>query len=383
MTEITAKTILCGKESVRVAAVQAAPVFFDKERTIEKACRLIREAGEHGAQLVAFSETFISSYPAYYTCGQATATEKFAAYVVGLQDSAVVIPSEDTRRLGQAARDAGAFVVMGINELDDRVGSRTVYNTLLYLDPAGRVLGRHRKLMPTFTERTYWGWGDGADLKVFDTDIGRLGGLICWEHHMILVRAAMIHRAEELHVANWPGTVGTGHRGQPVTAGERSDRNDMHVAIREHAFEAGAFVVSVHGLVRDEDFRAPWDWLTSETAMNHRWAVGGSAIVDPMGRYLVPPVFDEETIIYADCEARAIKAAKALFDSLGHYTRWDVVQLLVREEGWAPERALREERRGAAGRLAPGELRRISERCEVSLEKLERVIAELEGTSAP
>lgn len=375
------KTVLGGKAKVRVAAVQAAPVFFNKEKTIDKACRLIREAGRGGAELIAFSETFIPGYPAYYTCGQATATEKFIVYNLGLQDNAVVIPSDDTQRLCEAAREVGAYVVMGVDELDDRVGSRTVYNTLLFIGRDGQVLGRHRKLMPTFTERTYWGWGDASDLKVFDTAIGRLGGLICWENHMVLVRAAMIHRAEEIHVANWPGSICVGGANEPMATGARDDQNDMHVAIREHAFEAGAFVVSVHGLLRDADLLPPWEWLKNDPAMNHRWAVGGSAIVSPVGRYLVPPVFNEETILYADCEANAIKAAKVLFDSLGHYTRWDVVQLLVREEGWTPERALREGRRTAALQLPPGELRRISEMCEISVDKLEAVITELEKTT--
>ena len=372
------KTVLGGKDRVRVAAVQAAPVFFNKDKTIEKACRLIHEAGGGGAELVVFSEAFIPGYPAYFTCGQATPADKFIIYNLGLQDNAIVIPSEDTERLCKAARDAGVYVVVGVDELDDRVGSRTVYNTLLFIAPEGKVMGRHRKLMPTFTERTYWGWGDGSDLKVFDTRIGRLGGLICWENHMILVRAAMIHRGEEIHVANWPGTLGTGGRNQQVASPGRTDQNDMHVAIREHAFEAGAFVVSVHGLLRDEDLAPPWDYLRSDPAMNHRWAVGGSAIVDPVGRYLVPPTFDKETILYADCEANAIKAAKVLFDSLGHYTRWDVVQLLVREDGWAPEQAIREERKSASLRLPAAELRRISERYEVPLEKLESLLTEIE-----
>jgi nitrilase len=373
------KTVLGGKEKVRVAAVQAAPVFFNKDKTLDKACRLIREAADHGAELVVFSETFIPGYPAYFTCGQATAVNQFVAYNVGLQDNAIVIPSPDTDRLAAACRDAGAYAVVGVDELDDRTGSRTVYNTLLFIDSEGKVLGRHRKLMPTFTERTYWGWGDGSDLKVFETRIGRLGGLICWENHMILVRAAMIHRGEEIHVANWPGTVDGSGQSRLVAGGARNDQNDMHIAIREHAFEAGAFVVSVHGLLRDEDLVAPWEWLRNDPAMNHRWAIGGSAIVDPMGRFLVPPKFDEETILYADCQANSIKAAKVLFDSLGHYTRWDVVQLLVREEGWTPERAIREGRRAAVPRLRAAKLREISERYEIPPETIESLLEEIES----
>lgn len=371
------KAVLGGRNQVRVAAVQAAPVFFNKEQTIGKACRLIREAGAERAELIAFPETFIPGYPAYFTCGPATPRGKFLAYNLALQDNAVVIPSDDTQRLGEAARDVGAYVVVGVNELDDRVGSRTIYNTMLYLGPDGSVLGRHRKLMPTHVERTYWGWGDGSDLKVFDTQIGRLGGLICWENHMVLVRAAMIHRGEELHVANWPGTPGASG-GQDLPAGHRrDDQDDMHVAIREHAFEAGAFVISVHGLLREQDLAGPFEWLRDDPAMNCRWAIGGSAIVDPTGRYLVPPHFDEETIVYAQCEASAIKAAKVLFDSLGHYTRWDVVQLLVREHGWAPEQAMREERSTAAFRLPAEELRHISEQCEIPVEKLEAALNQI------
>jgi predicted amidohydrolase len=370
-------TILGGKSSVRVAAVQAAPVFFNKQRTIEKACGLIREAGANGGELVAFSETFIPGYPAYFTCGPSTPRDKFTSYMLGLQDNAVAIGSEDTEPLCAAARDAGAYVVMGIDELDDRVGSRTIYNTLLFIGPDGKILGRHRKLMPTFIERTYWGAGNGADLRVFDTSIGRLGGLVCWENHMSLLRAAMIHRGEEIHVCNWPGTFGAANRRELAAGAERGDSDDMHIAAREHAFEAGAFVISVHGLLRDEDLAPPWEWLRNDPATNYRWAIGGSAIIDPMGQYLAAPSFDSETILYADCNANMIKAAKVLFDSLGHYTRWDVVQLMVREDGWEPERALVEERNLASIKLPPEELRRVSEKFEIPIEKLESVLAEI------
>ena len=191
------KQVLGGRENVKVAVIQASPVFMDKERTIEKACRLIRQAGSNGAELVTFSESYIPGYPAYYTAGYETPPHEWTDFMIGLQDNSVSIPSEDTVILGEAAKDAGAYVVIGCNELDDRPGSRTVYNTLLFIDRNGGVMGRHRKLMPTYTERIYWGQGDASDIVVFDTEIGRIGGLICWENHMTLVRAAMIHRGEE------------------------------------------------------------------------------------------------------------------------------------------------------------------------------------------
>ena len=194
------KKILGGREKVKVAVVQAAPVFMDKQKTIEKACKLIKEAGRNGAELIAFSEAFIPTYPAYYTVGYETNPHEWTDYMIALQDNSIVIPSEDTEILGHAAKEAGAYAVIGCNELDNRSGSCTVYNTLLFIGKDGNVMGRHRKLMPTYTERVYWGQGNGSDIKVFDTDIGRIGGLICWENHMTLVRAAMIYRGEEFHI---------------------------------------------------------------------------------------------------------------------------------------------------------------------------------------
>jgi len=172
------KKVLGGREKVKVAVVQASPVFMDKERTIEKACKLIGEAGGNGAELVVFPEAFIPGYPAIYTGGWESKPSEWAPYMVALQDNSVLINSVDTEVLGEAAREAGTYTVIGCNELDDRLGSRTVYNTLIFIGRDGKVMGRHRKLMPTYTERTYWGWGDATDLKVFDTDIGRIGGLI-------------------------------------------------------------------------------------------------------------------------------------------------------------------------------------------------------------
>lgn len=371
------KKVLGGREKVKVAAVQAAPVFMDKQKTIEKACHLIREAGSNGAELIVFSEAFIPTYPAYYTGGFESPLAEVLAYNVALQDNSVLIPSEDTELLGEAARQAGSYVVMGCSEMDDRLGSLTLYNTLLFLGKDGQVLGRHRKLMPTYTERTYWGWGDASDLKVFDTDIGRIGGLICWEHHMILVRAAMINLAEEFHIAVWPGNVvGTGPRvSEPETA-PLGGACDLHPAIREHAFEAGAFVISVSGLLRDEDFPERWQHLRNSSHMNYSWAVGGSAIVGPNGAYLVEPVYNRETILYADCQANRLQAMRVFFDALGHYTRWDVARLEVRREPWVPEVPMRDRLARVDG-LPFAELRRISEQFEISIDKLEEIVAEL------
>lgn len=371
------KKILGGREKVKAAVVQASPVFMDKERTVEKACALIREAGRNNAELVAFSEAFVPGYPAYYTVGYETPPHEWSDYMIALQENSLVIPSEDTRILGDAARDAGAYVVIGCNELDDRPGSQTVYNTLLFIDRNGEVLGRHRKTMPTYTERIYWGMGDASDLRVFDTDIGRIGGLICWENHMTLIRAAMIHRGEEFHIAVWPGNWkrGEDHLLDADTSPGGALCN-LQSLIKVHAFEAGAFVLSGCGYMDSDDFPEKWHYIRDGGHINYDWARGGSSIVGPGGRYLAEPNFEKNAILYAECHANQIKAVKAVFDSLGHYSRWDIAQLSLREGPWEPEIP--------AGRshaedpdLPAGELRRISEEYEISVESLEAILREV------
>jgi amidase/nitrilase len=370
------KMILGGRESVKVAVVQASPVFMDKERTLEKACRLIKEAGRNGAELIAFPEAYIPGYPAYYTVGYETPPHEWTDFMIALQDNSIVIPSDDTECLCEAARDAGAYLVIGCNEMDGRAGSRTVYNTLLFIGRDGRVIGRHRKLMPTYTERIYWGKGDGSDIRVFDTEIGRIGGLICWENHMTLVRAAMINRAEDFHIAVWPGNWRRGET--KLLDADTSPGGGTAVLqslIKVHAFEAGAFVLSACGYLGLEDFPDKWRHLAEGDHINFDWASGGSAIVNPAGRYLAEPNFEKDAIIYAECWANQIKAVKAVFDSLGHYSRWDVVRLIVREEPWEPEVTY-----GGAPfgfNLSQSEIRRISEEYEIEVEKLESIVEEI------
>ncbi len=371
------KTILGGREKVKAAVVQASPVFMDKGKTIEKACALIRDAGRNHAEIIAFSEAFIPGYPAYYTVGYETPPHEWTDYMIALQENSLVIPSDDTRILGEAARDAGAYVVIGCNELDDRPGSQTIYNTLLFIDKNGEVMGRHRKTMPTYTERIYWGMGDASDIRVFDTDIGRIGGLICWENHMTLIRAAMIHRGVEFHVAVWPGNWKRGETQLLVAdTSPGGAQCNLQSLIKVHAFEAGAFVLSGCGYLDSDDFPERWHYIRDGDHINFDWARGGSSIVNPAGRYLAEPNFEKDAILYAECHANQIKAVKAIFDSLGHYSRWDIAQLSLREGPWEPEITAN----GAHTQdpdLPARELKRISEEYEISVENLESILGEL------
>jgi amidase/nitrilase len=370
------KKVLGGREKVKVAVVQAAPVFMDKERTMAKACDLIREAGRNGAELIVFPETFIPGYPAIYTGGWESNPSEWGPYMIALQDNSLLVNSRDTEILGEAAREANAYTVMGCNELDDRQGSRTVYNTLVFIGRDGKVMGRHRKLMPTYTERTYWGWGNASDLKVFDTDIGRIGGLICGENLMVLLKAAMMQKGEEFHIAVWAGVwsgQGKTHIMDPETD-PQGGSSTIYPVIRSYACESQAFVLSSGGILGEKDFPDKWKHLKDSNHTNYSFAVGGSAIVNPHGRLIAGPLIGEEAILYADCHAHHIKLAKALFDCLGHYARWDVARLQVRREPWTPEIEMAEK---PSLKLPMSELRRISEAHEISLEKLEAIIEEL------
>jgi len=207
----------------------------------------------------------------------------------------------------------------------------------VYVGKDGSILGRHRKLMPTYQERFFWGMGDASDLLVVDTDIGRLGGLICFENHVTLFKAAMAAKGEEIHAASWPGYW--------RYTGERRDTRDMSgtvgpwhtcdqdAAIREYAFETQTFVVSAN-LIQPPD-SVP-DSFPYKTRSHFSSAVGGSAIVNPFGMYLVEPVIGKETIVYAELRLEDRIVAKNIFDCMGHYARWDVVSLNLREQSWSP-----------------------------------------------
>jgi nitrilase len=304
---------MSSSQSVRVAAVQAEPVVLDRDATVTKACRLIAEAGKAGARVIVFPETFIPTYVNGRVWGRALATfgtDRARRAFTRLWEQSVEIGSASTERLGRAAREAGAVVVMGLHE---RVGSSsTLYNTLLFLGPDGNVLGVHRKLMPTNHERMVWGMGDGSTLNVFDTPVGRIGGLICWENWMPLARYALYAQGEQIHVA------------------PTADDGEMAaISARHIAFEGRVYVVSVCMILRRASYPPDFELADELAGAPDMLESGGSVIAGPDGKLLAGPLVGEEGILYADLDLGRLIGDRQLLDVTGHYARPDVLQLVV------------------------------------------------------
>jgi predicted amidohydrolase len=305
---------------VRVAAIQAAPVFLDRDATIEKAAGLIAEAAAGGAELAAFPETWIPGYPAWIfgAAGWDDGAQKRA--FGRLNANAVEVPSPAVDALGRAAKKAGVVVAIGMTERDARASRGTLYNSILYLSNRGDVLGVHRKLMPTHAERIVWGQGDGSTLHVFETPVGRVGGLACWEHWMPLTRFAMHAKGEQIHVAAWP---------------EVGDPELHRFATRHYAFEGRCFALCVMGArVGPEHLPDGFELADAMGATDEfvdREPTGGTCVFAPDGTVVADSVAGEETIVYADLELGRIPEEQAALDVVGHYNRPDVFTLSVDE----------------------------------------------------
>ncbi|GIX49386.1 MAG: aliphatic nitrilase [Candidatus Tectimicrobiota bacterium] len=300
----------------RAAAVQAAPVFLDREATVEKACALIAEAARGGAQLIAFPEAYIPGYPYWIRLDNPFKTTPF---FVELVKNAVEVPGPATARLGEAARQAGAYVVIGVNERSPHTPG-TLYNTNLVFGPEGTLLLKHRKLMPTFAEKLVWGLGDGTSLRVLETPLGRLGTLICGENANPLARFALLAQGEQVHVANYPALPGG-------DAGGYDLGKEIELRGATHAFEGKVFTIVVSGVIDERVVAAVAD------SEEKRRLMGGpprsfTGIFAPGGRLCsatVPP--GEEGIVYADCNLEALVVPRLRHDVAGHYNRFDLFSL--------------------------------------------------------
>jgi nitrilase len=289
--------------TVRVAAVQATPVILDAEATVEKAIRLLGEAAEAGAELVVLPETFVSVYPSNGWARKAAAFSGSDELWERMWLSSVDVPGPLVDELLEACRSLGIHAVIGVNEREsERPG--TLYNSMLWLGPEG-LLHKHRKLMPTQQERLFHGIGRGDDLRAVATDVGRIGGLICWENRMPLARYAVYRQGPQIWVA------------------PTADDSDGWIAqMRAIAIESGAFVVSVPQYIPRSAF--PEDFPL-ELPDREVFGNGGAVVVDPEGSVVAGPLYGEEGMLVHDCDLRAGLHAKRVFDAVGHYSRDDVL----------------------------------------------------------
>ncbi len=297
----------------KVAAVQTAPVFLNLRATVEKTCALIGEAARNGAALVAFPEAFIPAYP--YWAWVETPLESRRYYTM-LYENAVTIPGPWIDMLCEAAREHHIIVVVGVNEIDPvRIG--TIYNTNVIIDNDGRLLGRHRKLVPTYAEKLVWGNGDGSGLRVYETECGRIGTLLCGENTNTLARFALLAQGEQIHVANFPAF--------PFTEWYE-EAEAIRIRCQAHAFEGKIFVIVSTGLIDERSID-----LLCHTPEQRQLFEGENyaltAVFGPDGRYVAGPLIDDEGIVYADIDLNALIAPKMMHDITGHYNQFSVLSL--------------------------------------------------------
>lgn len=307
------------KRIVRAAAVQIAPVLDSAEGTTEKVLQAIADAAKQGAQLVVFPETFVPNYP-YFSFVKPPVLQ--GADHLRLYKQAVVVPGPVTDAVSAAAKAHGVVVVLGVNERDH--GS--LYNAQLVYDADGSLLLKRRKITPTYHERMVWGQGDGAGLKVVDSKVGRVGALACWEHYNPLARYALMAQHEEIHCAQFPGSM----VGQIFA-------DQMEVTIRHHALESGCFVVNATGWLTDAQIAQ----VTPDPALQKALRGGcHTAIVSPEGVHLAKPLTEGEGILVADLDMALVTKRKRMMDSVGHYARPELLSLLIDDRPTATVRAM-------------------------------------------
>lgn len=304
---------MADNERFRLAAVQAAAVPFDRDASTAKACSLIREAGAMGATIAAFGETWLPGYP--FFC-HAQPSEKTWRAMAEYLANAVDIPGPTTDQLCAAAREAGIDVVIGVAERDQR-SAGSVYCTLLFIGREGRILGRHRKIKPTFNERSVWADGDAVGLQVYGRSYGRVSGLNCWEHNTMLPGYALAAQGTEIHVAAWPGREPDAAPPSPIPMWPR-----QLLLSRAFASQAACYVIAVGGMRSHADTPERYrDLSTVEYT-------GDSCIIDPRGEVIAGPA-KGETILMAEGSREVVRAAKAACDIGGHYARADLLRLIV------------------------------------------------------
>ena len=301
----------------KAAAVQAAPAFLDPVATVDKAASLIREAAANGAALVAFPEVFVAGYPYWSWIVDPVAG---SAWFEKLVRASIMVPGPEVDQLCTVAREAGVHVVIGVNERSP-VSLGTLYNTMLFIGPDGEILGKHRKLVPTWAEKLTWAHGDGSTLTVYDTAIGPLGGLACGENTNTLARFTLLAQGELVHVASYIAL--------PVAPPDYDMAEAIRVRAAAHCFEGKLFTIVCCSTVSEEIIAAMETLVPDARARLERKNSAFSGILGPDGRTVGAPLIDEEGIVYAEIDLSRCIQPKQMHDIIGHYNRFDIFDLRV------------------------------------------------------
>lgn len=313
------------KNISKIALVQASPVFMDLNATINKACKLIKKSSKLGADLVVFPEAFLPGYPDWIWHVPPIEMSLNQDLYAKLLEQSVVIGSKQTDRLCKAAKKAGIYVVIGVNEKNAQASGGSIYNSLLFISPQGEIFGHHQKLIPTVAERMVWGHGDASTVEVYDTDIAKLAGLICWENYMPLVRYALYAKGVEVYLA------------PTYDEGQAWNASMQHIAKEARCYVAGCCMV-----LKKEDVLNKFPELKPYYKNVGKFInKGNSVITDPNGTILAGPLHAEEGILIADIDLHKLRGSKWNLDTAGHYARPDAFELSVRKR---PAPIIREEK---------------------------------------
>ena len=298
---------------LKVAAVQKSPVFLNKGKTVESACGYIKEAAGQGAGLVVFPEAFVSGYPDWVWTIPPSQKKQLNDLYLRFLENAAVLGEKSLEPLLKAAKENNVYIAMGVNERNSESSNTSVFNTLLYISPEGKILGKHRKLIPTGGERLIWSSGNGSTLASFDTEIGRLGGLVCWENYMPLARYAMYQKGVQIYLApTWDSS--------PA----------WQIAMRHIAREGGMFVIGCAQALKKDDIPNEFEFKKLYPEDREWINKGNSCIVNPKGEIIAGPLESSQDIIYADLDLEMTLESKWIFDAAGHYNRPDVFDFSIK-----------------------------------------------------